>query len=261
MTFLFLAPLLLGRSLWSPSCLPFSAPIDFLADFIALRAAFRVNILTIVFTTTLPMPPICLVLLPRWGCLTWELSQGTSGTVLCLVVYFDLFLAQVHFDGFLVPGDPLSDTDLLFEHDLLGDNDLLLEDLHDHLVLAHVRHGSCAGFPGLAVYPHPLDDYLLASLRDPYHLTLCSHVLFDVHLTGCAVADAGSEFLLRALHPQVFFETTALVGDRPYWAVRLFIASLVSQSGPFLAGSLRSERPKQRGCAGLYGASPEDLLL
>jgi hypothetical protein len=36
-----------------------------LADFIALPTAFLVNILTIVFTTTLPMPPICLVLLPR----------------------------------------------------------------------------------------------------------------------------------------------------------------------------------------------------
>src|SRR5688572_14379360 len=141
MTFLFLAPLLLGRSLWPPSCLPCLAPIDLLADFIALR----VNILTIVFTTTLPMPPICLVLLPRWGCLTWELSQGTSGTVLCLVVYLDLFLAQGHLDGFLVPGDPLADTDLLFEHDLLGDNDLLLEDLHDHLVLTDIRPGGSAG--------------------------------------------------------------------------------------------------------------------
>src|SRR5215212_4534253 len=42
MTFLFLAPLFLGRSLWPPSCLPFLAPIDFLADFIALPTAFRV---------------------------------------------------------------------------------------------------------------------------------------------------------------------------------------------------------------------------
>jgi hypothetical protein len=32
-----------------------------------LPTALRVNILTIVFTTTLPMPPIWLVLLPRWG--------------------------------------------------------------------------------------------------------------------------------------------------------------------------------------------------
>jgi hypothetical protein len=58
----------------------------FLADFIALPTAFRVNVLTIVFMTTLPMPPICLVLFPRWGCLTWELPQGTSGAVLCSVV-------------------------------------------------------------------------------------------------------------------------------------------------------------------------------
>src|SRR5215208_2510994 len=77
MTFLFLAPLFLGRSLWPPSCLPVFAPIDFLADFIALPTVFLVNILTIVFTTTLPMPPIRLVL-PHQGCLTWEVSQGTS---------------------------------------------------------------------------------------------------------------------------------------------------------------------------------------
>src|ERR671912_2037419 len=163
-----------------------------------------------------------------------------------LIVYLDLFFAEVHLDGFLVPGDLLSDTDLLFEHDLLGVNDLLLEDLHDHLVLADIRHGSCAGFPGLTVYRHALDDYLLASLRDPYHLTLCSHALLDVHLTGFALADAGSEFLLRALHPQVFLEDNALLRDRPYRVVRrLFTASLVSQSGPFWAGSLCSERPKQ----------------
>src|SRR5215211_6241618 len=180
-----------------------------------------------------------------------------------LFVYLDLFLAQIHFDGLLVPGDPLADTDLLFEHDLLGDNDFLLEDLHDHLVLADIRHGSCAGFPGLTVYRHPLDDYLLAPLRDPHHFALCSHALFDVHLTGFALADAGVEFLLRALHPQVFLEATALLSARPYGVVvrRLFTSSLVSQSGPFWARSLCSERPKQGGHAALADASPEDLLL
>src|SRR5215217_2533218 len=174
-------------------------------------------------------------------------QRPLRATSRALIVYLDLFLAQVHLDGFLVPGDPLSDTDLLFEHDLLGDNELLLEDLHDHLVLADIRHGSCAGFPGLTVYRHPLDDYLLASLRDPNHLTLCPDALFDVHLTGFALADVGSEFLLRALHPQVFLEDNALLRDRPYRVVvrRLFTASLVSQSGPFWAGSLCSERPKQ----------------
>src|ERR671910_688441 len=105
MTFLFLAPLFLGRPLWPPSCLPFLAPIDFLADFIALPTAFRVNILTIVFMT---MPPSGLALLPRRECLTWELPRGTPGVVLCLIVYLDLFLAQVNLDGFLIPGDPLA---------------------------------------------------------------------------------------------------------------------------------------------------------
>src|SRR5918998_4633071 len=238
MIFLFLAPLFLGRSLWPPSCLPFLAPIDFLADFIALPTAFRVNILTIVFTTTLPMPPICLVLLPRWVCLNWELPQGTAGAVLCLVVYFDLFLAQVHLDGFLVPGNALSDTDLLFEHDLLGDNDLLLEDLHDHLVLADFRLGCSAGLPGLALYRHPLDIYLLAPPRDSDHLALGSHALLDVHLAGLALPDAGTDFLPRALDPQVFLEDTALVGYRlPRVLWRSFIASLVSQNEPFWAGA------------------------
>src|SRR5215217_790397 len=180
-----------------------------------------------------------------------------------LFVYLDLFLAQVHLDGFLVPGDPLADTDLLLEHDLLGDNDFLLEDLHDQLVLADIRYGSCAGFPGLTVYQHPLDVYLLAPLGDPHHLTLCAHALFDVHLTGFALADAGSEFLLRALHPQVFLEDNALLGTRLYGVVvrRLFASSLVSQSGPFWAGSLCSERPKQWGHAALADASPEGLPL
>src|SRR5215213_7356431 len=179
-----------------------------------------------------------------------------------LFVYLDLFLAQIHFDGLLVPGDPLADTDLLFEHDLLGDNDFLLEDLHDHLVLADVRLGSSAGFPGLALYRHPLDIYLLAPLGDPHHFALCSHALVDIHLTGFPLADAGAEFLLRALHPQVFVQATTLLGDRPHGAVRwLFIAFLVSQSGPFWAGSLCSERPKQGGHAALADASPKGLPL
>src|SRR5215212_1697888 len=179
-----------------------------------------------------------------------------------LFVYLDLFLAQIQFDGLLVPGDPLADTDLLFEHDLLGDNDFLLEDLHDHLVLADIRLGSSAGFPGLALYRHPLDIYLLAPLGDPHHFALCSHALVDIHLTGFPLADAGAEFLLRALHPQVFVQATTLLGDRPHGAVRwLFIAFLVSQSGPFWAGSLCSERPKQGGHAALADASPKGLPL
>src|SRR5215212_1075838 len=128
-----------------------------------------------------------------------------------LFVYLDLFLAQVYFDGLLVPGDPLADTDLLFEHDLLGDNDLLLAD---------IRLGSFAGLPGLALYRHPLDDYLLTPLGNQHHFALCSHALVDIHLTGFALADAGAEFLLRALHPQVFVQATTLLGDRPHGAVR-----------------------------------------
>src|SRR5918999_5071005 len=111
-----------------------------------------------------------------------------------LIVYLDLFLAQVHLDGLLVPGNPLSDTDLLFEHDLLGDNDFLLKDLHDHLVLADIHLGSSAGLPGLAFDGHPLDVYLLTPLRDPHHLALGSHALLDVHLTGPALANAGAQF-------------------------------------------------------------------
>ncbi|CAA9446913.1 MAG: hypothetical protein AVDCRST_MAG02-475 [uncultured Rubrobacteraceae bacterium] len=49
-----------------PARLPFLPPND-LADFIAFPTAFLVNILTIVFTTTLPIPPICLRPLLRQG--------------------------------------------------------------------------------------------------------------------------------------------------------------------------------------------------
>src|SRR5215212_5131756 len=124
-----------------------------------------------------------------------------------LVVYFDLFLAQVHLEDLLVLHNPLAQPDLLLEHDALGDHDLLLEDLQDHLVLA--------------------------------------------------------DFLLRALHPQVFLEVIALVSVRSCGAAvrRSFIASLVNQYGPFWAGSLCSERPKQRGCTLQNGASPEGLCL
>src|SRR5215212_5232950 len=179
-----------------------------------------------------------------------------------LIVYLDFFLAQIHLDGLLILDDPLADTDLLFEHDLLGDNDFLLEDLHNHLVLADIRLGSCAGLPGLVLYRHPLDDYLLAPLRDPHHLALCSHALFDVHLTSLTLADACAEFLLRALHSQVFVETaalaTALVGDRPHGAVRrLFIAFLVSQNGPFWAGNLYSEQTKVKGTRRTSGRVPK----
>src|ERR687897_332837 len=107
-----------------------------------------------------------------------------------LIVYLDLFLAQVHLDGFLVPGDPLSDTDLLFEHDLLGDNDLLLEDLHDHLVLADLGFGSlCSERPkqgGHAAQADaspkglPLQSGTAAALGGVFDVDLFApHVLLD----------------------------------------------------------------------------------
>src|SRR5215217_1229694 len=95
-----------------------------------------------------------------------------------LVVYFDLFLAQVHLDGLLVLHDPLAQPDLLLEHDAFGDHDLLLEDLQDHLVLADVLLGGTAGLPGLPHCRHPLDVYLLAPLRDSHHLALGVCTLF-----------------------------------------------------------------------------------
>src|SRR5215213_5330322 len=181
-----------------------------------------------------------------------------------LVVYFDLFLAQVHLEDLLVLHDPLAQPDLLLEHDALGDHDLLLEDLQDHLVLADVLLGGTAGLPGLPHCRHPLDVYyLLAPLRDSHHLALGVYALPDVHPTGLALADAGADFLLRALHPQVFLEVIALVSVRSCGAAvrRSFIAALVNQYGPFWAGSLCSERPKQRGCTLQNGASPEGLCL
>src|SRR5919112_3248641 len=113
-----------------------------------------------------------------------------------LIVYLDLFLAQVHLDGLLVPGDPLAQPDFLLEHDALGDHDLLLEDLQDHLVLADVGLCGPAGLLGLSLYRHPLDLYLLAPPRDPHHLAFGSHALPGAHPAGLALADAGAEFLL-----------------------------------------------------------------
>src|SRR5215212_650043 len=218
MTFLFLAPLFLGRSLLPPSCLPILAPIDFLADFIALPTAFLVNILTIVFSTTLPMPPICLVLLSRCGCLTWELPQGTSGPVLCPVVYsrpppcaghldFDDRLADVSFRRVCLPSavpgvvlyihlfaphvllddlplvdDVFADPDLLFGHRLFLDHDLVLDYRHGYLL------GPYLGLRRLAACRYPLDAYLLATGRHLHALSVVADALADLHAAGHALA-------------------------------------------------------------------------
>src|SRR5215217_8277337 len=81
-----------------------------------------------------------------------------------LIVYLDLYLAQVHLEDLLVLHNPLAQPDLLLEHDALGDHDLLLEDLQDHLVLADVLLSGTAGLPSLPHCRHPLDVYLLAPL-------------------------------------------------------------------------------------------------
>src|SRR5829696_10108500 len=178
-----------------------------------------------------------------------------------LIVYLDLFLAQVHLDDLLVLHNPLAQPDLLLEHDALGDDDLLFEDLQDHLILADISLGGPAGFPGLALHRHPLDAYLLAPLRDPHHLALGVYALPGAYPACLALADAGAEFLLRALDPQVFFGATALVGGRYHGAVRpSFVTSLVSQNGPFRAGSLCCERKEQGGHVRSCGRVPRRSL-
>src|SRR5215212_7151628 len=167
-----------------------------------------------------------------------------------LVVYFDLFLAQVHLDGLLVLHDPLAQPDLLLEHDALGDHDLLLEDLQDHLVLADVLLGGTAGLPGLPHCQHPLDVYLLAPLRDSHHLALGVYALPGAHPAGLTLPDADVGFLLRALHARVFLGAVR----------RSVIASLVSQNGPFWAESLCCERKEQGGHAAQADVSPEEGL-
>src|SRR5215203_3476359 len=178
-----------------------------------------------------------------------------------LIVYLDLFLAQVHLDDLLVLHNPLAQPDLLLQDDALGDYDLLFEDLQDHLILADISLRGPAGFPGLALHRHPLDAYLLAPLRDPHHLALGVYALPGAHPACLALAGAGAEFLLRALDPQVFFGATALVGGRYHGAVRpSFVTSLVSQNGPFRAGSLCCERKEQGGHAARADVSPEEGL-
>src|SRR5918993_3077596 len=178
-----------------------------------------------------------------------------------LIVYLDLFLAQVHLDDLLVLHNPLAQPDLLLEHDALGDHDLLFEDLQDDLVLADIGLRGPAGLPGLAFHRHPLDLYLLAPLRDPHHLALGMYALPGAYPACLALADAGAEFLFGALHPQVSFQATTLVGGRYDGAVRRsFVTSLVSQNGPFRAGSLCCERKEQGGHATRADVSPEEVL-
>src|SRR5215217_1127193 len=137
-----------------------------------------------------------------------------------LIVYLDLFLAQVHLDDLLVLHNPLTQPDLLLEHNALGDHDLLFEDLQDHLVLADVSLGGPAGLPGLPLHRNPLDIYFLASLRDPHHLALGPNALPGAHPTCLTLAGAGPQLLLGALHTQLFLGAVR----------RSFIASLVSQN-------------------------------
>ena len=66
-----------------------------------------------VFTKTLPIAPIGLVVLPLRGCLSLGLYQGAFGTGFCLVFYLELFLAQLHLDCILVFDHPLADVNLL----------------------------------------------------------------------------------------------------------------------------------------------------
>src|SRR5215210_7313577 len=235
MIFLFLAaPLLLGRPLWPPSCLPILAAIDFLADFIALPTAFRVNILTIVFTTMLLMPPIRLVL-PRWGRLTLGLAWGISGAVLCLVVYLDLFFAQdsdvkllpyravtrrfppgwlssarpgvilylnllaphVFLDDLPLGDDVFADADLLFRHRLFLDHDLVLDHRHGYLV------GAYLGLGRLAAYRRSLDAYLLATGRHLQPLAVGADALADFDASGHALAGPREQFFFAALDPEL----------------------------------------------------------
>src|SRR5919112_4453164 len=135
MTFLFLAPLLLGRPLWPPSCLPFLAPIDFLADFIALPTALRVNILTSF----------------RRVCLTSALAG--------VVLYFHLFAPHVLLDDLPLVDDVFANADLLFGHRLFLDHDLVLDYRHGYFV------GAYLGLRRVVACRYSLDAYLLPADR------------------------------------------------------------------------------------------------
>src|ERR671920_1275881 len=173
MTFLFLAPLLLGRPLWPPSCLPFLAPIDFLADFIALPTALRVNILTSFRRVCLP--------------------SALPGVVL----YIHLFAPHVLLDDLPLVDDVFANADRLFRHRLFLDHDLVLDHRHGYFVGAYLSLGR------LATYRHPLDADLLATGRYLDALTVDPDALADFDAAGLALAGPREQFFFAPLNPEL----------------------------------------------------------
>ncbi len=112
---------------------------------------------------------------------TFPLPTGGS------VIYVYLFPAHVLLDDLLVFDDVLPDPKLLLDHWLLVDYHLILNYRHRDLILADLRPGA------FLIHRYSIDADLLALLRHPNLLALCSYRLADTHLTSFALARIGTK--------------------------------------------------------------------
>src|SRR5215208_63613 len=123
-----------------------------------------------------------------------------------LVVYLDLFPADVFFHDLHFLDDSLADADFLFyhrpffDHDLFldhGNHDLFFPELRRGGGFVPLRHGSFAGYT--------LHAYLDMLLRHVEALPLGPHPFAHPHLSSLALPRLDPDLLLRAPHPDVVF--------------------------------------------------------
>src|SRR5215208_2968537 len=118
-----------------------------------------------------------------------------------LVVYLDLFPADVFFHDLHFLDDSLADADLLFYHRPFFDHDLFLDHGNHDLFFPDLRRGG--GFVCFDGYM--LHAYLDAFLRHSVALRLGTHPFAHPYLSSLALPRFDPDLLLRAPHPEVVF--------------------------------------------------------
>src|SRR5215217_4455159 len=188
-----------------------------LADFIAFPTAFLVNILTTVFTTTFPIPPMWLPIpsflqtscgKERRAAFGPAFSHPARGALAGLLRTLDASTLSLVLDVYLLAPYVLLD-DLRVLHNVLADAHFFLDDralAHDDLFLGHRNHELVVadlGLRSLALDGHPLHSDLLVPCGHLYAFAVRAHALTNLELTGLALAGPGSELLLGPLHPKL----------------------------------------------------------
>src|SRR5215216_3542208 len=167
-----------------------------------------------------------------------------------MVVYVDLFLADIFLDDLLILDDVLTDPQLLLDHRPLLGYDFFLDHWNADLVVADL----CSG--ALLVHRYPLDADLLMLCGHPHLLAISAYALAHVQGPSLALSGAGLELLLASLHPKLVLVLEVVAGLVETLLLAAVAAELASlgvahpHAGPHLAGMLsvrvtvmRSVRP------------------